>query len=265
MKNLVSFLTLLSLLLGGEQCVSAQKCSCRTSECCSKYGYCGNGPDYCGPDCHSGPCTGSNGVKVGDIVTDAFFNGIIAKQDRPNCAGKGFYTRPRFVEAAAAYPSFGTIGSPDDSKREIAAFFAHVAHETEKMCFIEETGGQTFCNATVAKWPCAANKRYYGRGPLQLTWNYNYGEAGEAIGFNGLSNPEIVATDPLISFKASLWFWQQNSHNPFVSGKGFGATIRAINSIECNGGNAGQVASRVNYYKDYCNQLRVDPGANLQC
>ncbi|KAH6816007.1 carrot EP3-3 chitinase-like protein [Perilla frutescens var. frutescens] len=128
MKNL---LTLFIILLGAGKWVSAQTCSCRANECCSIYGYCGTGPDHCGPNCQSGPCTGSNGVKVGDIVTDAFFNGIIANQDRPNCAGKGFYARSRFVEALARYSSFGTIGSADDSRREIAAFFAHVAHETE--------------------------------------------------------------------------------------------------------------------------------------
>lgn len=133
------------------------------------------------------------------------------------------------------------------------------------MCFIEETGGQAYCNTSYPKWPCAAGKRYYGRGPLQLTWNYNYGGAGEALKFDGLNKPEIVATDPLISTKASVWFWMDTSHAPFVSGKGFGATIRAINSLECNGGSAAKVASRVNYYKDYCSQFRVDPGTNLQC
>ncbi|KAH6809254.1 carrot EP3-3 chitinase-like protein [Perilla frutescens var. frutescens] len=264
MKNL---LTLFIVLLGAGKWVSAQTCSCGANECCSIYGYCGTGADHCGPNCQSGPCTGSNGVKVGDIVTDAFFNGIIANQDRPNCAGKGFYARSRFVEALARYSSFGTIGSADDSRREIAAFFAHVAHETEKMCFIEENGGQSniYCNTTYTEWPCAANKRYYGRGPLQLTWNYNYGGAGKAAGFNGLNNPEIVGTDPLITFKASLWFWMQNCHAPFVSGRGFGATIRAINSRECSGGNTAAVTSRVNYYRDYCNRLGVNPGANLQC
>ncbi|KAH6809252.1 Chitinase family protein [Perilla frutescens var. frutescens] len=135
------------------------------------------------------------------------------------------------------------------------------------MCYIEEVGGQskTYCGKSDPEWPCAPNKRYYGRGPLQLTWNYNYGAAGQDIGFDGLKNPEIVATNPLISIKASVWFWMQNCHAPFVSGNGFGATIRAINSLECNGGNAAQVTSRVNYYKDYCKQLRVDPGPNLRC
>jgi hypothetical protein len=37
--------------------------------------------------------------------------------------------------------------------------------------------------------------------------SYNYGPAGQAVGFDGLNNPEIVATDPVIAFKTALWFW----------------------------------------------------------
>ena len=74
-------------------------------------------------------------------------------------------------------------------------------------------------------------KGYYGRGPIQLSWNYNYGPAGSSIGFDGLNNPETVATDPIISFRAALWFWMNNVHSIILSGQGFGATIRAINGI----------------------------------
>lgn len=66
---------------------------------------------------------------VSDIVTPEFFNGII-DQAGAECAGKGFYSRDGFLQALNSYPGFGTGGNPDDSKREIAAFFAHVTHET---------------------------------------------------------------------------------------------------------------------------------------
>ena len=55
-----------------------------------------------------------------------------------------------------------------------------------------------------------------------------------------MSNPGIVATDVVTSFKTALWFWMNNVHS--VVNQGFGATIRAINgAIECNGGNTGAV------------------------
>ncbi|KAL7106316.1 hypothetical protein ACP275_07G104800 [Erythranthe tilingii] len=165
-------------------------------------------------------------------------------------------------------PHFGTAGSADDSRREIAAFFAHVTHETGHMCSRVETGGQSrnYCDSSNTQYPCAPNKGYYGRGPLQLSWNYNYGPAGQSIGFDGLNNPEIVASDPVISFKTALWFWMRTCHGPITTGQGFGATIRAINgNLECNGANSGTVTARVNYYRDYCGQFRVDPGTNLRC
>ncbi|KAK1272641.1 Basic endochitinase C [Acorus gramineus] len=37
--------------------------------------------------------------------------------------------------------------------------------------------------------------------------NYNYGPAGKAIDADLLGNPDLVATDPAISFKTVIWFW----------------------------------------------------------
>ncbi len=120
-----------------------------------------------------------------------------------------------------------------------------------------------YCDNTNTQYPCNPNKKYYGRGPLQLTWNYNYGAAGSNIGLDLLNSPETVATDVVISFKTALWFWMTNVR-PVVS-QGFGATIQAINGNECNGGNSGAVQARVQYYKQYCNQLGIAPGDNLTC
>lgn len=137
------------------------------------------------------------------------------------------------------------------------------------MCLIEESNGASkdYCNRTETQYPCNPNKKYYGRGPLQLTWNYNYGPAGGDIGFDGLNQPETVANDVVVSFKSSLWYWMtNNAHRHMVVDQDFGATIRAINGkYECDGGNTAAVNSRVGYYKDYCNRLGVDPGNRLTC
>ncbi|XP_062173973.1 endochitinase EP3-like [Alnus glutinosa] len=253
--------------------VKAQNCGCAANECCSQYGYCGTSNDYCGPGCKEGPCTGGSpttpstpsGVSVADVVTSDFFNGIL-NQASGDCAGKSFYTRAAFLDALNSYTQFGTTGTTDDSKREIAAFFAHVTHETGSFCYIEEINGasQDYCDESYTQYPCNPNKKYYGRGPLQITWNYNYGPAGNSIGFDGLNSPETVATDAVISFKTALWFWTLNVE-PVLS-QGFGATIRAINgAVECNGGNPGAVQSRIQYYTQYCNQFGVSTGDNLSC
>ncbi|KAE9450450.1 hypothetical protein C3L33_17651, partial [Rhododendron williamsianum] len=248
--------------------ISGQDCGCAADECCSQYGYCGTSDAYCGTGCQAGPCTAAPGastptdVSVSDIVTDAFFNGII-DQAAASCAGKGFYTRSVFLQAADSYPLFGREGSIDVSKREIAAAFAHFTHETG-----QEIDGPSkdYCDENNTQYPCVAGKGYYGRGPIQLSWNFNYGPAGKSIGFDGLNNPDLVATDPLIAFKTALWYWMNFVHSIIVSGQGFGETIRAINgAIECNGGNPATVSARVGYYTEYCNQLGVAPGDNLYC
>ncbi|KAK3029640.1 hypothetical protein RJ639_037957 [Escallonia herrerae] len=258
---------LLALVLTGALPESAfgQDCGCAASLCCSEWGYCGTGNAYCGPGCREGPCY-TNNASVADIVTDAFFNGIIG-QAAASCAGKSFYTRAAFIQAVGSYPRFGTTGSIDDSKREIAALFAHATHETGHFCYKEEIDGPSkdYCDENNTQYPCVQGKGYYGRGPLQLSWNYNYGPAGQSIGFNGLNNPDIVASDVLVSFRASLWFWMTSVHSVIIN-QGFGASIRAINGqLECDGANPDTVTSRVRYYTDYCNQLGVAPGGNLRC
>ncbi|CAI9762916.1 unnamed protein product [Fraxinus pennsylvanica] len=256
----------LAIILAGvfPHWVSGQNCGCAPSQCCSQHGYCGTGNGYCGTGCRSGRCYASS---VSDIVTDSFFNAI-ARQAHGSCPGKRFYTRAAFLQALRSYPQFGTTGSGDDSKREIAAFFAHVTHETGHFCYIEEINGPSkdYCDENNKEYPCAQGKGYYGRGPIQLSWNYNYGSAGKSIGFDGLNNPQIVATNNVVSFKTGLWFWMNHCHDIITSGQGFGATIRAVNgNLECDGANPSTVTARVKYYREYCDKLGVDPGNNIRC
>ncbi|PWE12428.1 glycoside hydrolase family 19 protein [Alcaligenes faecalis] len=131
-----------ALLLAAAVLVAAQNCGCPPGLCCSKYGYCGRGAPYCGNGCQSGPCylrSSSGKVSVADVVTQQFFDGII-KQAPTNCEGRGFYTRKAFLNAVGMYPKFGQGATVEHSKREIAAFFAHVAHETGLLCHGHDIG-----------------------------------------------------------------------------------------------------------------------------
>ncbi|CAN1160810.1 Endochitinase EP3 [Linum perenne] len=261
-----SILILSILLAAALTAADAQTCGggCAATECCSRWGFCGATPEHCGAGCQSGPCN-TNSVQVADIVTPEFFNGII-DQAAGDCAGKGFYSREVFLRAVESYSGFGRVGSEDDSKREIAAFFAQATHETGHFCYIEEIDGPSkdYCDETNTQYPCNPSKGYYGRGPLQLSWNFNYGPAGDQIGFDGVNSPETVANDPLVAFKSALWFWMTNVQQ--VMGQGFGATTRAINGdLECDGKRSDVVGRRAGYYSDYCRQLGVAPGDNLTC
>ncbi|KAM7460933.1 hypothetical protein LguiA_029054 [Lonicera macranthoides] len=269
---LIKFILLAGVLTSVlPELVAGQNCGCAPGLCCSQYGFCGTTNGFCGPGCQEGPCilppAPPNNVSVADIVTDTFFNGII-NQTTGRCAGKGFYTRAAFLKACDSHRPFGRTGSIDDSKREIAAFFGHVTHETGYFCYIDEIGGHSkkYCNRSNTQYPCVPGKGYYGRSPLQIKWNYNYGRAGNAIGFNGLKNPDFVSSNVVVAFKTALWFWMENVHKIITSGQGFGKTIRAFNGgRECNGGSSGTVTARVSFYTDYCRQFGISPGNNLRC
>lgn len=94
-------------------------------------------------------------------------------------------------------------------------------------------------------------QKYYGRGPLQISWNYNYGPFSQVwYGDKNtlLQNPDLVASNGVIGFGAALWFWSTvwtNRYNitchkalaaPISAGGGFGATTRVINGMECGPG-----------------------------
>lgn len=245
---------------------------CANNLCCSQYGYCGSTDAYCGNGCQSGPCSGSggggSGSGVSGIVTSSVFAQFLSQNSGSGCPSNGFYTYDAFIAAANTYSAFGNTGSSDVQKQELAAFFANVAHETGSGCYVEEINKDTYCASSA---PCASGQQYYGRGPLQLTWNYNYQAAGQAIGFDGINNPSIVAQDPTTSFETALWFWmtQQSPtcHDAMVNGQGFGATINAINGgLEC-GSSADQAEQqdRITRYQSFCSILGVDPGNNLTC
>ncbi|CAL5417074.1 unnamed protein product [Camellia sinensis] len=263
---------LLTIILAGilagivPKIVLGQNCGCPADLCCSQFGYCGSDNAYCGAGCQSGPCTssGSNGSSVGDIVTQSFFNGII-NQAADRCAGKSFFTRSAFLKALVSSLRLAPLELLTILSVKLLLSSHMPRMRLDIFCYIEEVNGasQNYCDASNIQYPCAPNKSYYGRGPLQLSWNYNYGAAGQSIGFDGLNNPETVATDSVVSFKTALWFWMNNVHD--VINSGFGATIRAINSMECNGNNPDAVNARVKYYTDYCNQLGAATGNNLRC
>ncbi|XP_021751974.1 acidic endochitinase SP2-like [Chenopodium quinoa] len=278
LKNTLSLALIITLFWSLPSSIFGQNCGCAPNLCCSKFGFCGTGEPYCGKgNCQSGPCegqatpttpgSGGSGSSVSGIVTQSFFDGIIG-QAAASCPGKNFYTRAAFLNAVGAFPQFGTSGSSAENKKEIAAFFAHVSHETTNFCHIEEQDGKVndrYCDPTKeAQYPCASGKKYFGRGPLQLSWNYNYGAAGKALNFNGLGNPEKVATDVDTAFKAAMWYWMTNVHS--VMNQGFGATIKAINgALECNGKNQAQANDRIQFFKKYCADFGVSPGDNLSC
>jgi predicted chitinase len=210
----------------------------------------------------------ATGTAFGGLVSRSAFEAMFP-------ARSAFYTYDGLVEATATFPSFAAAGTSDDRKREVAAFLANVNHETGALVYVEEIDKSDYCSSNAA-CPCAAGKRYFGRGPLQLSWNYNYCTASAAI-FGDKEvlrlDPDRVAREPRVAWATGLHFWMTSTgagsmtaHDAMVNGGNFGETIRTINgSLECGGRNPGAVQSRVDAYRRFCGLLGVDPGTRTTC
>ncbi|SOE15920.1 chitinase GH19 [Streptomyces sp. 2323.1] len=205
----------------------------------------------------------------GFVVSEAQFNQMFPNRN-------SFYTYSGLTAALSAYPEFANTGSDTVRRQEAAAFLANVSHETGGLVYVVEQNTANYphyCDATQPYGCPAGQAAYYGRGPLQLSWNFNYQAAGEALGIDLLHNPSLVEQDAAVAWKTALWYWNTQTgpgtmtpHQAMVSGAGFGETIRSINgSLECNGGNPGQVQSRINSYQSFVQILGTAPGGNLSC
>ncbi|KAH9326736.1 hypothetical protein KI387_006914 [Taxus chinensis] len=269
---------------------------CAGGFCCSQYGWCGDTPEHCGAGCQSqctqSPSSGS-GSGVASIITETVFNEMLKHRNEASCPAKNFYTYNAFIQAAGSFPGFGTTGDAAAQKKELAAFLAQTSHETTGgwetapdgpyawgYCFVIENGGGDYCDP---KSPCASGQQYYGRGPIQLTWNYNYIAAGNQVGFDGLNKPDTVATDPAVSFKTAIWFWMtaqspKPSCHDVITGRwqptsddvsagrvaGYGMTTNVINGgLECGKGTDAKVEDRIGFYKRYSDILGVSDGSNI--
>ncbi|OMO64132.1 Glycoside hydrolase, family 19, catalytic [Corchorus capsularis] len=236
---------------------------------------------------------------ISHLISESLYNSLFLHKDDNACPAKNFYPYNAFIEATKCFPKFGNTGDLITRKREIAAFLAQISHETTGgwatapdgpyawgLCFKEEINPQSnYCDSTNTQWPCFPGKSYFGRGPIQLSWNYNYGPAGKALGFDGLRNPEIVSNNSVIAFKTGLWFWmteqrpKPSCHDVMV-GKykptaadlaanrtaGYGLVTNIINGgLECGRPDDARVNSRIGFFKRYAQLFNVDTGPNLDC
>lgn len=155
-----------------------------------------------------------------------------------------FYTYEGFAEAVRQTPGFADWGSDTERRQEMAAFLGQIAHESDQLRAQREYKRENwdkYCRDD-ARLSCAKGQQYYGRGPIQLSWNYQYKAAGDFMGIDLWSDPDRVARDSTVAWRTALWYWMtqpgessQTSHAAIRSGAGFGATTRAINGpLECD-------------------------------
>ncbi|HVV55809.1 MAG TPA: chitinase [Mucilaginibacter sp.] len=197
------------------------------------------------------------------------------------------------------YGNFCTEKELATDKKELAAFFANIAHETrhgedgkynDGLMFIHENNTSLPYVADNDAYPAVAGKKYYGRGPMQLSYNGNYGYASDCIFGNKhvlLDNPDLVETDPVVAFETAIYFWmtpqtQKPSAHDVITGKwhpsaadqalnrkpGFGMTINIINgAVECGQGDkVYSMNDRIGFYRYFLKKLGVsDPNCVCSC
>ena len=182
------------------------------------------------------------------------------------------YSDNGLVNAARSSPAVAS-GTDGQKKREVAAFLANTDHESGQFRYTEEIDKSgDYCDES-QPYGCPAGNRYFGRGAIQLSWNFNYKAAGDYLGIDLLRNPDQVATSPELAFRTAIWYWMtqsgpnsQSAHAAITGSQGFGGTIRSINgALECDGKRPDIVQNRVNTYLQYAQLLGVDPGGNLYC
>lgn len=195
--------------------------------------------------------------------------------------------------------AFLADGSLTDRKRELAAFLANISHETgggwlegkidelnTGLYWNEEVNhiGATSSGYLNSAYDYCEGVSYHGRGPIQVSWNYNYSQfSGIIYGDCSilLENPERVAEDGKLGFMSAIWFWMTPQppkpacHEVMITGlwtpsqtdiiqgrsePGFGMTVMIINGgLEGNCTEAdSRVGRRIRYYRHFTDIMNVD-------
>ena len=106
-----------------------------------------------------------------------------------------------------------------------------------------------------------ASKVFYGRGAIQLSWNYNYIKASLALTGSPdtfCEDPELVVSDPKYAWGSAIYFWMESEKEGDTCHKealkhNFGGTLNVINGgLECpayaGGWHHKAVKMRINRY-----------------
>ena len=143
------------------------------------------------------------------------------------------------------YSTFCNTGDDYNDKRELAAFLANITKETTGgwndpdptkgaglqpegshgswgLHWIRELGTGVDITAKATNKPSncyttgstldyqpASGKCYYGRGPIQISYHYNYGNFSEFLYNNTslVSNPDALEQDGELALMSAIWFW----------------------------------------------------------
>lgn len=135
-----------------------------------------------------------------------------------------------------------------NTARRVSAFLATVAVESTNLSAVEESlyyrdparlvaiYSRAFKNTQTAV-PYTRNpaglsqllyKGYHGRGLIQLTWEKNYKEAGDALGYDYVGHRELLL-QPKHAALTAAWFWSANGCNEAADRGDMNDVTRRVN------------------------------------
>mgnify|MGYP003685507193 FL=1 len=139
------------------------------------------------------------------------------------------------------YSTFCNTGNDFNDKRELSAFLANITKETTGgwvdpdpskgaseqpngshgswgLHWLRELGpggnasaksSNCYTTGSTIDYQPAAGKCYYGRGPIQISYFYNYGNFSEFLYDDKslVSNPDLLEQDGELALLSAIWFW----------------------------------------------------------
>lgn len=203
-----------------------------------------------------------------------------------------------YTQFTVDFGAFCSEKTTETNKRELAAFLAQIAHETrhgrngqydDGLMFLHEVNTSLPYVDPNDVYPAVRGKKYYGRGPMQISYNGNYGFASDCIFGDKnklLQNPDLITSDAVTAFKTAVYFWMmpqelKPSAHDVMAGNwkptaadvskgrvaGFGMATNIINGeVECGRGNQFGPADRAGFYQAFLKKLNVtDPDCVCTC
>ena len=95
-----------------------------------------------------------------------------------------------------------------------AAFIAQIAHESGELRYVEEiaSGIAYEHRKDLGNTQPGDGMKFKGRGLIQITGRNNYHECGKSLGFDLITNPELLET-PDLACRSAAWFWASRGLN----------------------------------------------------
>ncbi|RNA04083.1 chitinase 4-like [Brachionus plicatilis] len=187
------------------------------------------------------------------LTTTVNTNGnLISYEEFSRAITNAGYDKPSMEKYTNFVTQLGPKGGIT-TKREAAMFLSQILWESDGLKATEEYACmQSKCPGVYgsSRYP---GKSYYGRGYIQLSWNYNYEAASQALYGDDrlLRDPDQVANNDEVAWATAFWFWKANVGSRYdVKNGRFGASTMAINGgLECNGPYQDKARKRFEIYK----------------